>query len=73
MFNDMDDAEIKTKFLEMDTSGDGTLDFDEFYAFLKAMGVDFDVREAEIVYIGLDKDMNDRIAYDEFRTFLAKM
>lgn len=73
MFNDMDDADIKAKFLEMDSSGDGTLNFDEFYAFLKAMGVDFDVREAEIVYIDMDKDMNDRIAYEEFGKFLAKV
>ena len=71
MMNDLDDADIKVKFQELDSSGEGLLDFDEFYSFLKAMDVQFDVREAEILYIDLGKDMNDRISYDEFRNFFV--
>jgi hypothetical protein len=72
MMNDLDDADIKLKFQELDSSGEGLLDFDEFYAFLKVMDVDFDVREAEILYIDLGKDMNDRISYEEFRNFFVE-
>jgi Ca2+-binding protein (EF-Hand superfamily) len=56
-------------FAKYDQDNSGRIEFNEFTALLKDMGVDLSLQEAELMYLSIDKDMNHGICIEEFQKF----
>mmetsp|Transcript_13422 Transcript_13422/g.25197 ORF Transcript_13422/g.25197 Transcript_13422/m.25197 type:complete len:247 (-) Transcript_13422:459-1199(-) len=63
------DRKIKSMFEKYDKDKSGRIEFNEFTALLKDMGVELSVQEAELMYLSIDKDMNHGICLEEFQKF----
>jgi Ca2+-binding EF-hand superfamily protein len=63
------DRKIRSMFAKYDQDNSGRIEFNEFTALLKDMGVDLSLQEAELMYLSIDKDMNHGICIEEFQKF----
>jgi len=57
-------SEIKAKFRDLDTSGDGLLDFDELRSILQH--ADMTDRQVRTLYNRVDRNHDGKISFDEF-------
>lgn len=60
---------IKDKFNSFDTNKSGSLSFKEFYNLLNSLDVDIDYRDAEMIFVRVDKSLGDGISFEEFIAF----
>jgi Ca2+-binding EF-hand superfamily protein len=60
---------IKDKFNSFDTNKSGSLSFKEFYNLLNSLDVDIDYRDAEMIFVRIDKSLGDGISFEEFKAF----
>ena len=65
-FSIKSEEELKAKWKEFDTSGDNLLDIKELTAFVKGAGVDMSRNEIAATFMALDRNFDDKIAYEEF-------
>ena len=63
------DKKIKSLFKKHDSDKSGRLTFEEFMALLKELKIELGHQEAEVVYMGLDRDMNHGLTLEEFQKF----
>ncbi|GAX17300.1 hypothetical protein FisN_10Lh163 [Fistulifera solaris] len=61
-----DESTLKQKWKEHDANGDGSLDVKELTAFVNDAGVTMTRNEIAAFYLALDKNFDQRIAYEEF-------
>ena len=47
---------VRAVFMGIDKDGNGRIDQDEFFQFLKGLGANIDRREADVLFHELDKD-----------------
>jgi hypothetical protein len=62
--------ELEDKFQEFDTSGDGTISFEEFYKALQNIGEALTEEEAREIMATIDLDHNGTINFIEFVRFV---
>lgn len=63
-------AKMKEKFEQLDTNGDGTLDFDELKALLQKGNPSFTNAEVEQLYTNVDANHDGNVSFDEFLKYL---
>ena len=63
------DRKIKSFFEKYDSDQSGRIEFTEFVALLKDMKIELGLQEAELIYMGLDRDMNHGLTLEEFQKF----
>eukprot|EP00927_Polykrikos_kofoidii_P048855 TRINITY_DN43037_c0_g1_i1.p1 TRINITY_DN43037_c0_g1~~TRINITY_DN43037_c0_g1_i1.p1 ORF type:complete len:415 (-),score=65.51 TRINITY_DN43037_c0_g1_i1:37-1191(-) len=61
--------EARDLFARLDTNGDGMLDFSEVKGHLQKGRADLTERHLKNLFMGMDKDGNDRISFEEFVDF----
>jgi Ca2+-binding EF-hand superfamily protein len=64
--------ELRPRFDEFDSDGDGTIDEAEFTALVAALGVRFDAGQVYTAFMAIDIDGNGRIEFGEFESWWAK-
>mmetsp|Transcript_76485 Transcript_76485/g.151339 ORF Transcript_76485/g.151339 Transcript_76485/m.151339 type:complete len:190 (+) Transcript_76485:83-652(+) len=61
---------MQQRFMRLDRSGDGTLDFDEMSSLLRKGNPHFSDIELWSLYKEIDKNLDGRITFDEFYDYL---
>ena len=64
---------VRAVFMEIDKDGNGRIDRDEFFAFLKGLGADVSKQESDLLFAGLDEDGNNYICFEEFYDSFIRM
>lgn len=64
------EEKLKAKFCELDTDGDGTLDFDELKDLLKKGNPNFKDNEIKKLYNKCDTNHDGRVSFDEFLAYI---
>lgn len=70
-FSIKSEADLKGKWEEHDSDGNGTLDVKELAAFVQAAGIDMTTNEIASTYMALDRNFNEKISYEEFYMWWA--
>jgi hypothetical protein len=65
-FSIKSEEDLKAKWKEFDTNGDEHLDYKELIAFIEAAGVNMSRNEIAATFMALDRNFDDRIAFEEF-------
>jgi hypothetical protein len=68
-FSIKSEEDLKEKWKLFDASGDNMLDIKELTAFSKSAGVDMTRNEIAATFMALDRNFDDKIAYEEFYTW----
>jgi calcium-binding protein CML len=64
--------ELRRKFDEFDTDGDGVISEAEFTALVAALGVRFDANQTLTAFMAIDVDGNGSIEFGEFKSWWTK-
>jgi Ca2+-binding EF-hand superfamily protein len=64
------EEKLKAKFVELDTDGDGTLDFDELKDLLLKGNPNFKTNEIQKLYKKCDTNHDGRVSFDEFLAYI---
>ena len=64
---------VRAVFMDIDKDGNGRIDRDEFFSFLKNLGADISKREADVLFGSLDQDGNQFICFEEFYDCFLRM
>ena len=65
-FSVKSEEDLKAKWKEYDVSGDNKLDIKELAAFVHGSGIDMSRNEAAATFMALDRNFDDKIAFEEF-------
>ena len=63
---------MRVLFYEIDTSGDGRINKEEFRVFVHNLGVVISEQESDFVFDVIDEDSTDSIEYNEFYNYFVK-
>jgi len=72
LMSDASSEELKNKFREFDTDGNGSIDEKEFGNLVRALGLELSAGEIQIAYSAIDINGNGRIDFGEFKTWWSK-
>lgn len=65
-FSIKNEDDLKRKWEEFDTDGNGSLDVKELSVFIRESGVTMTTNEIASAYMALDKNFDEKLTYEEF-------
>ncbi|KAK3086294.1 hypothetical protein FSP39_016414 [Pinctada imbricata] len=63
---------LKAVFMKIDTNGNGVLSREEFYQYVRDLGLKMNNKEIDLVFDTIDKDGNGHLSFDEFEEYFAQ-